>query len=117
MMPEEMQARAQRRQHFVDDRLAGVDSTACGIERSRGLVGQQDIDVLESFARDDFVADEVPTFIVAALSQLDRRRAGAAAARRRQCRCRRVVPTRRERSSEYVQTPRSDLEGPRVRKA
>ena len=72
VVAEEVQPRPHRRQRFVDDGLAGIDPPAGRIERTRRFVRQEDIDVPEPLADDDFVADEVAPLVVAALPQLQR---------------------------------------------
>src|SRR6266851_1221402 len=100
VVAEQVQARAHRREHVVQDRLAGVDTAASGIERAGRFVSEEHVDFRERFARQDLVADEVAPLVIAALPQLHRHRRGFASLRGRQRRGGRVVPARGKRAAE-----------------
>ena len=109
VVPEQVQPRTHRGQHFVDHGLAGVHASTGRIERARGLVREEHVNPGECFARDHFLAHEVPAFVVAALAQFHRASAHALPPRGRQKRHGRVIPARRKRTAERGNTPRSDL--------
>src|SRR4029079_8904813 len=84
MMTKEMQPRVHARKDFVDHSFSRIDTASGGIKRPRRFVSQEDVDVFQTLAQENFLAHEMAPLVVAALPKLQRLRAGLASARRRQ---------------------------------
>ena len=106
VVAEQVQPRLRCGEDFVDLRLAGVGSSAAG-KRTKGLrsfMAHQDVDVAQRLCRIHFFADEMASFV----RKLGR--PGAPFLGMRQISGARLVPRRREGSSEPGHADAGDID-------